>query len=210
MAVLAKLSAPLDQIMKAAELTKAPLRDAPHDDPQTYARAASRPIPPKHAEAVMRGDMLERRFLVGGKDDKSLSDLSEKELVSKANTTLDIMESATLGSPEGIEFVGADVLRSGTVAYHLNTLEAAKWLHQDENTKAFMLHFGGASLVKPMLIHALVEFVPLTFDPSLLSVVEGVERNSGLPTHSLLFAKFIKHKERRHSTQTLGHAIFWV
>ena len=57
-------------------------------------------LPPKHAEAITRGDMLERRFLVGGKDDKSLADLSEKELVSKANTTLDIMESAALGSPE--------------------------------------------------------------------------------------------------------------
>ena len=152
--------------------------------------------------------MLERRFLIGGKDDKSLTDLSEKELVSKANTTLDIMESAALGSPEGIRFVGVDVLRSGTVAYHLNNLEAARWIQKEENAKIFMSHFGGASLAKPMLIHALVEFVPLTFDPNLLSVVEGVERNSGLPLKSLLFAKFIKQKERRHSGQTLGHAIF--
>ena len=207
-AVLAKLTIPIEQIQKAADFAAAATPSTQSGTTQTYARAAGRIIPPKHAEAITRGDMLERRFLVGGKDDKALSDLSEKELVSKANTTLDIMESAALGSPVGIEFVGADVLRSGTVAYHLNTLDAARWLQKDENTKAFMSHFGGASLAKPMLIHALVEFVPLTFDPNLLSAVEGVERNSGLPPRSLLFAKFIKQKERRHSGQTLGHAIF--
>jgi hypothetical protein len=208
-AVLAKLTVPIQQIQKAAEFAaSAPSDTAQPGSSQSYARAASRTIPPKHAEAITRGDMLERRFLVGGKDDKSLADLSEKELVSKANTTLDIMESAALGSPEGIRFVGVDVLRSGTVAYHLNNLEAARWIQKEENAKIFMSHFGGASLAKPMLIHALVEFVPLTFDPNLLSAVEGVERNSGLPPKSLLFAKFIKQKERRHSGQTLGHAIF--
>jgi len=208
-AVLAKLTIPIEQIQKATEFaaTATPSTTQP-GNPQTYARVASRLIPPKHAEAITRGDMLERCFLVGGKDDKALSDLSEKELVSKANTTLSIMESAALGSPEGIAFVGADILRSGTVAYHLNTLDAARWLQKDTNTRAFMSHFGGASLAKPMLIHTLVEFVPLTFDPNLLSAVEGVERNSGLPLRSLLFAKFIKQKERRHSGQTLGHAIF--
>jgi len=152
--------------------------------------------------------MLEKRFLVGGKDDKSLADLSEKELVSKANATLELMQSAALGSLSGINFVGADVLRSGTVAYHLNTLESAKWIQEETNTKAFLLNFGGASLAKPMLLHALMEFVPLTFDPNLLSAVEEVERLSGLPLRSLLFAKFIKPKDRRHSGQSLGHAIF--
>jgi hypothetical protein len=208
-AVLAKLTIPIEQIQKAAELAASvPLDTTQPGTSQTYARAASRMIPPKHAEAITRGDMLERRFLVGGKDDRSLADLSEKELVSKANTTLAIMESAALGSPEGIRFVGVDVLRSGTVAYHLNNIEAARWIQKEENAKAFMSHFGGASLAKPLLIHTLVEFVPLTFDPNLLSAVEAVERNSGLPSRSLLFAKFIKQKERRHSGQTLGHAIF--
>jgi hypothetical protein len=118
------------------------------------------------------------------------------------------MQSAALGSPSGINFVGADVLRSGTVAYHLNTLESARWIQEETNTKAFLLNFGGASLAKPMLLNALVEFVPLTFDPNLLTAVEAVERLSGLPPRSLLFAKFIKPKDRRHSGQSLGHAIF--
>jgi len=118
------------------------------------------------------------------------------------------MQSAALGSPPGINFVSADVLRSGMVAYHLNTPESARWIQEETNTKAFLLNFGGVSLAKPMLLHALVEFVPLTFDPNLLSAVEEVEQLSGLPPCSLLFAKFIKPKDRRHSGQLLGHAIF--
>ena len=53
-----------------------------------------------------------------------------------------------------------------------------------------------------------MEFIPLIFNPDLQSAVEGVERNSGLPASSLLFAKFIKQKERQHNGQMLGHAIF--
>ena len=208
-AVLAKLTISIEQIQKTVgPAASASLNTTQSETLQTYARVASKTIPPKHMEAITRGNMLKRRFLIGSKDDKALADLSKKELISKANTTLDIMESAALGSPEGIRFVGVDVLRSGTVAYHLNNLEAARRIQKEENAKIFMSHFGGASLAKPMLIHTLVEFVPLTFDPNLLLAVEGVERNSGLPPKSLLFVKFIKQKERRHSGQTLGHAIF--
>ena len=133
-AVLEKLTIPIKQMVKAASLTAASPPNIHPTTPHTYART----IPPKHTEAITRGDMLEHCFLVGGKDDKNLTDLSEKELVAKANTTLDIMESAALGSPKGIKFIRVDILHSGMITYHLNTLKVAKWIQKDKNAKAFI------------------------------------------------------------------------
>jgi hypothetical protein len=174
----------------------------------TYARVASQAIPPHHAEEVTRGAMLERRMIVGGKDEKELAKLTEKELVAKANMALALMSSQDCGAPEGTVFLGAEVLRSQAIAYHLNSTEAAIWIQQPEVWKNFMNHFGSTSAAHSTLLHCVAEYVPVTFDTTSLVVIQKVERDSNLKPCTLQFAKFIKSKERRYDGQRVAHAIF--
>jgi hypothetical protein len=214
--VLEKLRAPITLLAEATtaatELSSnlsnlsQPLVDQPGT--LTYARMASQAIPPHHAEEVTRGAMMERRMIVGGKDEKELAKLTEKELVAKANMALALMSSQDCGAPEGTIFLGAEVLRSQAIAYHLNSIEAAGWIQQPETRKRFMNHFGSTSAAHSTLLHCVAEYVPVSFDTTSLAAIRKVEGDSGLKSCTLQFAKYIKNKERRYDGQRVAHAIF--
>ena len=109
----------------------------PHHTQQvtTYASAAQQQIPTAHASAISRGDITDKQILIQkDKDatDNALDPLSEKDLVVKANTTLDLMGIEADDKPQGTAFVGARKLRNRSVLYQLSTREAANWLKQDE------------------------------------------------------------------------------
>ena len=66
------------------------------------------------------------------------NDLTEKQLVGKANLALGMMMEGEDSRPEGAKFVGANKERGlGRVSYELNTEEVAMWL----KVKATMLNF---------------------------------------------------------------------
>jgi len=214
--ILEKLGAPITLLAEAttaaAEISSnlsslsQPLTDQP--GVLSYARAVSQAVPPHHAEEVTRGVMMERRMIVGGKDEKELAKLTEKELVAKANMALSLMSSQDFGAPEGITFLGAEVLRSRAIAYHLNTTEAATWIQQPDIRKRFVDHFGSTSAAHSTLLHCVAEYVPVTFDTTSLAAIQKTEADSGLQPRTLQFAKFIKNKERRYDGQRVAHAIF--
>jgi hypothetical protein len=52
--------------------------------------------------------------------DNALDSLSEKDLVARANTTLDLMGMEAADKPPDMVFVGAKKLRNGSVLYQLN------------------------------------------------------------------------------------------
>lgn len=89
-------------------------------------------------------------MIVGGKEEKEFAKLTEKELVAKANMALSLMSSQEFGAPEGITFLGAEVLHSQAIAYHLNTIEAAVWIQQPDTRKRFMNHFGSTSAARTL------------------------------------------------------------
>ena len=57
--------------------------------------------------------------------DNVLDSLSEKDLITKANTALNLMGMAGSDRPWHTAFIGAKKLCNGSVLYQMNTKEAA-------------------------------------------------------------------------------------
>jgi hypothetical protein len=105
----------------------------PTSQPRTYATAtASQQDPhPDHAEVITRGYITDKQILI--QKDKNatenmLDSRTEKDLVVKANTALDLMGISGMDKPQQTAFIGAKKLRNSNVLYQLNTEEAAAWL----------------------------------------------------------------------------------
>jgi len=70
-----------------------------------------------------------------------------------------------------------------------------------------MAYYGGASSVCFTLLHVIAEYVPTSFDVTLRTALDAVEKDSGLRPQTLQFAKFIKPLDRHCSGQRVAHAV---
>ncbi|KAJ6521716.1 hypothetical protein DFH09DRAFT_938830, partial [Mycena vulgaris] len=148
--------------------------------------------------------MVDRSPLV---DTYGLTKLSKKELVEKANLAL-AQTKAEIGddtAPEGTAFVGANKLRGGAVVFHLTSANAAEWVRKPMRMNAFLAGMGGTSIFKPRSFSVVVEFVPVTFDPTLNCAFGTIEDANGIGRGELIQARFIKPLERRHPGQRSAH-----
>jgi hypothetical protein len=185
----------------------------PHHTHQftTYASVAQQQIPTAHASAITRGDITDKQILIQ-KDkeatDNALEPLSEKDLVVKANTTLDLMGMEADDKPPGTAFVGAKKLRNGNVLYQLSTREAASWLKQNKVRKSFMANYGGTSNMRDKLYDIIAEFVPTTFEAGSSYVHAKMEEDNGLCTNAIAYSKYIKPAHLRTSNQKVAHVVF--
>ena len=93
---------------------------------KTYANATKQHVPTSHEAIIAKGEQMAKQILIQ-KDPKSkdntLGNLMEKELVAKANTTLELMDTEPLEMPPGVAFVGAKKMRNRNILYQLNSQE---------------------------------------------------------------------------------------
>ena len=112
--------------------------------PITYAATAQGSTRPEVAEVLARGLNSDKQLLIYL--DKSLAgpspiDLTEKDLVAKANTALELMRVPSNNKPSSIIFIAAMKMHNGNVIYQLNSTHAAVWLYNTEVQKAFLLTY---------------------------------------------------------------------
>ncbi|KAJ6467340.1 hypothetical protein C8R45DRAFT_1106101 [Mycena sanguinolenta] len=143
-------------------------------------------------------------------DTYGLANLTEKELVQKANLAWDIAVTALGDStaPANASFVSACRVRSGAIVLHLNTPAAAEWIRVPHRIAAFLAGMEGMSIYRPRSFSYVVEFIPVTFNPELRRAFETIEDSNGLDHGDITQARFIKPLVRRHPDQRSAHAIF--
>lgn len=182
----------------------------PIQKPMTYASITQQYIPPVHETAISRGETSDKQLIIQ-KDpnatDNALNNLTEKDLVAKANTALDLMGTDASNKPSDTNFVGAKKLRNGNVIYQLNSKEAANWLKQLDTQKAFIANYGGTTNIRNKLYHVIAEFVPTSFDAGTPYAHAKAEKNSSLNPDSIAFSKYIKPPHLRNDNQKAAHAI---
>ncbi|KAJ6470039.1 hypothetical protein C8R47DRAFT_918274, partial [Mycena vitilis] len=94
----------------------------------------------------------------------------------------------------------------GALLLHMNTAAAASWI--TEHIEAFLSAMGGTSIFKERLTNVVVEFVPVTFDPTMESALRAVEADASYPRGALKKARWIKPIQRRREGQQVAHAVF--
>ena len=182
----------------------------PANPPNTYASITQQHIPTAHLTVITRGEANDKQMLLQ-KDptitDGSLDRLTEKELVVKANTTIDLMGMEAEDRPDDTKFVGAKRMRNSNILYQLNKREAANWLKRPDVQKAFTTHYGGMSNIRNRLFYTLVEFVPTTFEAGADYAHARVEDDSGIASNAITYSKYIKPARLRSETQRTAHII---
>jgi hypothetical protein len=195
----------------------------PQTTPATYAAALqsiqsqSQPLPPRHAEVITRSQGRTRQILIerpppttneGNPPEQAETVLTEKELVAKANLAVKMMGIAGTDRPSGDNpFVGALRLRRGGVLYTMASDEAVNWIKMNDVKKAFEEQYGGMFAIKERGYPVIVEFVPVTFNPSSPQTLRNLEIDNGLHTGTITEAKYLKQVERRHQGQTTAFAM---
>jgi hypothetical protein len=140
--------------------------------------------------------------------DNALENLTEKDLVVKANTTLNLMGIEATDKPPGIAFIGAKKLRNGNILYQLNSTDAGHWLKHTDVQKAFMANYGGTSNIQNKLHYVIAEFVHTMFNAGSSYTHMKIEEDSGLGTNTIAFSKYIKPPHLCNEKQKVAHTIF--
>ncbi|KAF8236007.1 hypothetical protein L208DRAFT_1253537 [Tricholoma matsutake] len=161
------------------------------------------------AEIVARTETTNKQLLIQ-KDrnatNNSLLDLSEKDLVAKVNTALNLMGWKGSDKPHDTAFVAARKLRSGGILYNMNSQEAAAWLHLPDVKKAFMDHYDGTSNIWDKLHYVIAEFVPVTYDAGASYAHANLEEANCFTDGAVGFSKYIKLPHLHSSNQKVAHA----
>ena len=102
-----------------------------------------------------------------------MAELTEKQLVEKANVALDLMGLQAEDKPVGTQFVGVSKLNgAGGVMYELDSEEAAKWLKENSVMKAFIVKMGSTADYRAQTYEVVVDWVPMTLDVSQMGALE--------------------------------------
>ena len=140
-------------------------------------------------------------------EDQGLTSLTETELVVKANTAFDLMDTETEQAPAVFRFVAAKKLARGGVLFNLNSVEAASWIRRPNVREAFMGKFGGMSRMRDIECKVLGEFIPVGFDPDAVGATARIEEDSGLEANSIIRMSWAKAPARRKPGQLVAHLI---
>jgi len=211
-----KLSEAADEISLAIpaaveEANSIERNSRPTGPSRNYANAVAQPWTQGPIQRnMMTPQMRNQQILVDqapGVTSNGLQDMSEKELVSKANMALAMLAAEVEGVPEEGEFVGATKLQHGGILFRMNSEEGAEWIRK-EGKEGFLAKMGGTSVVKERTATVVVEYVPVTFEPEVEGALREVEQVSGLKEGSIVRATYIKPKHRRAPGQKVAFAIF--
>ena len=104
--------------------------------PATYAAVAQAATNSEHADIIARGLNADKQLLIF--TDKTLpnadpTDLTEKDLVTKANMALELMDNTPTNKLEIVSFITAKKL--GNVPFQLNFTQATAWLRNPDVQK---------------------------------------------------------------------------
>ena len=185
------------------EITILPTTTATRD---SYADALKNGTPAQHAEVLAQSEAQSRQVIIKN-DSNNLHDLTEKELVTKANLPIENMDLIADNLPINFTFLSVRKLRGSKVSYEINTQENAKWLQKTENQQLFLQYYNGSATIVQKTYKTVVEFVPITFAEQDGSALWDVETMSGLQQDDLCSIKWIKPKEYQSPKERVAHTI---
>jgi hypothetical protein len=197
----------MEKTAKNANANTAIMMPHTQNHQMTYATG-----PPVHtASVIVRGEITDKQILIQ-KDpnttNNALETLSEKDLVAKANTTLDLMSIKAADKLEGTTFVGTQKLHNSNGLYQLNSKNAVDWVKQLDVQAAFTANYGSMSNIQDKLFYVIAEFVPTTFYAGSSYAHAKVEEDSRLSTDTIAYLKYIKPPHLHASGQKVAHIMF--
>ncbi|KAF8631086.1 hypothetical protein AX17_005168 [Amanita inopinata Kibby_2008] len=145
---------------------------------QTPVQTTNMMVPGRHANVIGRGKMHDRQIIIRG--DSALTELTEIELVGKANKAIDLTVKEKLIQKIENPFIGATKMHNGQIIYMAMTKEIVEIIKEPGALAAFQCKFGRLSMAHTRLYYMLVEFVPVLFNDKAQSTKYKIERENTL------------------------------
>ena len=135
--------------------------------PATYAAILQTATNPEHVDVIARGLNADKQLLIivnKTLPNTPLTDLTKKDLVTKANMALELMDDPSTNKPMLVSFITAKKLRNGSILFQLNSIQATMWLQNPDVQKEFSLTYSSNANIHNKLYHIIAEFVSISFD----------------------------------------------
>ena len=164
--------------------------------PKTYADSVRNNIPPPHIVAVVRAIAQKRKIRlvkVIGMVGEGMVELSEKQLVEKANMVLVLMAEGEERRPIEVRFVGANKERgSGGVTYELNSEEVAEWLRGRTTMLDFLMKMGSMADFKEQTYEVVIDWISTLLEIDQHNGWRAIKQVNGLESNMIKGMHWIK------------------
>ena len=137
--------------------------------PATYTAILQTATNPEHVDVIARGLNADKQLLIivdKTLPNTPLTDLTEKDLVTKANMALELMDDPSTNKPMLVSFITAKKLCNSNILFQLNSIQATMWLQNTDVQKEILLTYSSNANIRNKLYHIISEFVPISFDVS--------------------------------------------
>ncbi len=135
--------------------------------------------------------------------------LSNEDLVKKANVALQLMGLAGSDRPTGMSFRAAKQQRNGGILYELNSAVSATWLMSTDVKPVFLEKFDPGASAKGATFPHKVRFVPVAFKIEDFDERRKIEEDSGLPRYSLDDLRWMKPVNKREKNQRCANLLIY-
>jgi len=161
---------------------------------------------------LIREEIQRRKIIINRiKGVKSSTEgLTPKQLVEKANMTLQLLEDKgdwdKNTKPNGMKFVTAQTLKNGGVLYEMEHEEAVTWVRSPGNRARFESLFGGSVKVKARQYQIVVRFVPASAKDASKEVAKDIETDRNLEAGTIEHIKWMQDPRHWKPNQRAAHA----
>lgn len=194
---------------RCVENACAAIRNIPPQQPpapqRTYAGAAKEGIPKLHAEILARSEAKYREVVIKC-DSPSVIELTEKEIVTKANLALEPSDEED-PRPGDMTCLSVRRARDTLIILELDRPESVNWLRNPRNKSSFLKRFGTNATFLERSWKVLAEFVPITLDNENPAAIHNIEQNSHIEQASIRWINWIRNPNYRKKAQKVAHAI---
>jgi hypothetical protein len=184
---------------------------------RTYSQAVTTPPLPQstsphpitHSQLQIqnREQIKRRQVLIDFEktEELQLEVMDEKTITRKAADALrTIFAVATDPKPAEVKLKSGTLLRNGGLLIELNSNDAACWLKSEGVIDHFLENLGSGASVKNRTYQVIVQFVPISFDPTDDEQIREYESHNNIAEGSIAKAEWIKPIKDRRGEQTVA------
>ena len=168
------------------------VEEATEETLMMYASRVKKGIPPTHSLVVARVETQKKKIRLikaTGMVGEGLLELTEKQLVEKANLVLGMMIEGEESRPAMAKFVGASKERG---LRGMTTVEAANWLKEKINMTDFLANMGSTTDYKEQTFEVVIDWVWASFEVKLQDSWRVVEQENRLKFAAIRGVLWIK------------------
>ena len=199
----------LDRLQQTIEQVAAQTKEHPATI-SSYKTALMAGVNPttqtKLVNLAVRNAIKERQVLINIPQDSALAlgKTSQTQLVEKIKKAL---ETITKEGEQELTVKTVNRYPSGNIVLEMSNDLAAKYLREDKNKKAFISELEPNATIKDRSYTVILQFVPISFDPSQRTNITNLERENDWEEGAVLTARWIKPPGRRTDDQQVAHII---